>query len=136
MSFQQRRQNKLVCLSFTHVRAESRGLILGTGQGIAVAQGYQSVPYDKFFKVTFQPASSFGTHCTALFRNPPDYSVCGNNNLKQTLFKVANVILANFAYQVVKDKPPFYFIHGAGSQKGTKRSEDVILETLPVETDG
>lgn len=77
------------------------------------------MPFDAYFRVTYQPASLFGTYCTALFSDPPDDSVCQKKDLKQTLFGVANVILANFAYQVVKLKQPYTFIHMAGAQKGT-----------------
>lgn len=106
------------------------------GQGGAIRNGQRSVPYGKFLKITFVPSSSFGPYCDALFRTPPDRSICQKKNLKQRLFKVGNIILANFAYQIDKSTTPRTFKHAVSSRHSTKRSEDVVLETLPEEADG
>lgn len=87
--------------------------------------------YSQWFTVTFEPATSFGPYCTALFRNPPDFTLCQNTKLRSTLWGVKNLILANLVYSVVKSgKQPFTFIHAAGASKGTKRSADPVLEPL------
>ena len=116
----------------------SRALTWAIDQGGTVSSTYQrdGVGYEDFFTVTFQPATSFGPYCTALFSSPPDFSLCQNNNVKQTLWGIANVILANFAYSINKATLPYVFIHAAGPRKGTKRSEDVVLETVPVAATG
>ena len=117
-------------------REESRVLIFVTVQGGAISVGLQDVSDDEFFRVTFQPASSFGIYCTALFSDPPDDSVCEKTNVKETLFNASDVVLDDYAYQVDKQNQPYHFVHVAGSHKGTKRSENVVPETLPVGADG
>ncbi|KAI8627086.1 hypothetical protein F5Y19DRAFT_477975 [Xylariaceae sp. FL1651] len=96
-------------------------------QKTGISAGFNSKggpAYDQWFRISFHGAS-FGRYCTALFSNPPDTSVCGNND-RTNLFGVAGVILANFVYQVVRNQgQPYFFHHAAGSGKGSKRSIEV-----------
>ncbi|KAI1170211.1 hypothetical protein F4777DRAFT_584136 [Nemania sp. FL0916] len=90
--------------------------------------------YDQWFRVSFHGGTQ-GKFCTALFKNPPDKSVCGNDE-KTTIFGVASVILANFVYQIVRNQgQPYFFRHASGSHKGSKRTlevDEMVYEDLVV----
>ncbi|KAF2963464.1 hypothetical protein GQX73_g10109 [Xylaria multiplex] len=87
--------------------------------------------YNEWFKITFNGAP-LGKFCRALHADPQDFSVCGNS-VQSTLFGIAGVILADFAYQLVNTQGrPFFFHHAAGSRKGTRGLE--LNTTVPLLT--
>jgi hypothetical protein len=70
--------------------------------------------------------SGLGIYCTALFKNPPDTSVCDPNQ-DEGFFGERNVKIADYAYQLIKGSgTPFTFGHVAGGSRSKvpKRSVD------------
>ena len=71
--------------------------------------------------------SGLGIYCTALFKNPPDTSVCKPDK-DEDFFGQKNIKIADYAYKMITQSGSAnVFQHVAGQWNGkiTKRSEDV-----------
>ncbi|KAI1138391.1 hypothetical protein F5Y05DRAFT_413012 [Hypoxylon sp. FL0543] len=93
--------------------------------GINAGYAKARVGYNQWFRITF--TEPWGKYCTALFSQPPDFSVCDNNE-QTTLFGTAGVILANFVYYVVRSQRPYFFRHAAGPKRNQRSLEIEAVE--------
>ncbi|KAI0169910.1 hypothetical protein GGR52DRAFT_592504 [Hypoxylon sp. FL1284] len=97
-------------------------------QKIMISAGYNrkgGPGYDQWFEINFT-GQKLGKFCSALHQDPPDTSVCGNDETT-TIFGVAGIILANFVYHIARTQSnKIIFHHAAGSRKGNKRFIDAV----------
>ena len=71
--------------------------------------------------------SGLGIYCAALFKNPPDRSVCDPNK-DEDFFGERNVKIANYAYKLITQSGQantFGHVYGPSGGGIPKRSEEV-----------
>ncbi|KAI2615878.1 hypothetical protein GGR54DRAFT_253642 [Hypoxylon sp. NC1633] len=82
-----------------------------SSQGSGINTGYRRAQLNNgdWFIITFQNYDTSRVYCPALFRNPPDTSVCGKK--RTTLFGHSNINPGDYDYLRVAGSNPVYFSH-------------------------